>query len=183
MTDESLSEYMLDPFGRTRFFGIYEGVVVDINDPLNKNRILVRVPITGAEVTNWARAVLPIASNTEHADHVAHTAEKVAELLTTTSVSATGSAASGGSPAHTHTVSVTVPALTVVAKSGAGTLKHPRKDMPVTDTTITGGLGSAQETDTTSEHNPHRYVPRKGQKVWIMFVAGIPEEPVWIGVQ
>ena len=183
MADELLSEYMLDPFGRTRFFGIYEGVVVDIKDPLNKNRILVRVPITGSEVTNWARAVLPITSNTEHADHVAHTAEKVAELLTTTSVSATGSAASGGSPAHTHTVSVTVPALTVVAKAGAGTLKHPRKDMPVTDTTIAGGLGTAQETNTTSEHNPHRYVPRKGQKVWIMFVAGIPEEPVWIGVQ
>lgn len=183
MADELLSEYMLDPFGRTRFFGIYEGVVVDIKDPLNKNRILVRVPITGAEVTNWAKAVLPITNNTEHADHVAHTATAVAALLTTTSVSATGSAASGGSPSHTHSVSVTVPALTVVAKAGAGTLKHPRKDMPVTDTSIAGGLGTAQETNTLSEHNPHRYIPRKGQKVWIMFVAGIPEEPVWIGVQ
>ncbi len=33
-------DYMLDPQGRPRFFGLYEGTVVDINDPLKKNRIL-----------------------------------------------------------------------------------------------------------------------------------------------
>jgi len=44
-----------DEFGNRRFYGIYRGVVVDTNDPLNKNRIKVQVPqILLSEVTGWA---------------------------------------------------------------------------------------------------------------------------------
>lgn len=38
-----------------RFYGIYRGIVVDTDDPANKNRIKVTVPqVTGADITNWA---------------------------------------------------------------------------------------------------------------------------------
>ena len=179
MTQES-SGYMIDPEGRTRFFGIYEGEVIDINDPLKKNRITLKVPtVTGEQITTWARPLLPIHSNSNHPDHAEHTAAQIAALLTTTAATATGTAASGGSPAHTHTVSVTVPALTVVAKSGAGTLKHPHKVVANT----TKKWNDATDITATEEHTLHRLVPKKGQRVWVMFIAGLLEDPVWLGVQ
>jgi len=172
-------EYMLDFLGRMRFYGIYEGIVVSIADPLKQNRIQLRVPITGSEVTNWARACLPPMSKADHPDHVEHTASAVAALLTTSSTSASGTAASAGSPAHTHSVSVTVPALTVVAKSGAGTLRHPHKTVANTSEKWNDSIDIVK----TEEHTPHRILPKVGDRVWVMFISGIPEEPVWIGVQ
>jgi hypothetical protein len=176
MTIGSDHDYMQDPQGRTRFFGIYEGIVKEINDPLKKGRIKVQVTVTGQEVTDWARAVLPITHNANHPDHQEHTAAQIAALLTTTSTSITDSRGD----------SATVPALTVVAKAGAGTLKHPHK---IVVNAIKKWNGSDAKTamfndaTNTDEHTPHRYVPNKGQRVWIMFVAGLLEEPVWIGVQ
>jgi hypothetical protein len=167
---------MQDPQGRVRFFGIYEGIVKEINDPLKKGRIKVQVTVTGQEVSGWARAVLPITHNANHPDHQEHTAAQIAALLTTTSTSITDSRGD----------SATVPALTVVAKGGAGTLKHPHK---IVVNAIKKWNGSDDKTEMfndatdTDEHTPHRYVPNKGQRVWIMFVAGLLEEPVWIGVQ
>jgi hypothetical protein len=73
----------------------------------------------------------------------------------------------------------TVPALTVVAKSGAGTLKHPHKVVANT----TKKWNDATDIGATEEHTLHRLLPKKGQKVWVMFVAGLANEPVWIGVQ
>ena len=98
-------DYMLDPQGRPRFFGLYEGTVVDINDPLKKNRIKLSVTITGKETTNWARCLLPTTVNSNHPDHAEHTAAQIAALLTTTAVSVTDSRGD----------TETVPALTVVA--------------------------------------------------------------------
>lgn len=162
-------EYMLDFLGRMRFYGIYEGTVVSIDDPLNKKRIKLRVPITGSEVTNWARACLPPISKADHPDHQEHTASQIAALLTTTPVSVTDSRGD----------TETVPALTVVAKAGAGTLKHPHK----TAVSVVNKWNDAVDVGTTQEHTPHRLLPKVGDRVWVMFIAGIPEEPVWIGVQ
>lgn len=162
-------DYMLDPQGRPRFFGLYEGTVVDINDPLKKNRIKLSVTITGKETTNWARCLLPTTVNSNHPDHVEHTAASIALLLTTTAVSVTDSRGD----------TETVPALTVVAKSGAGTLKHPHKVVANT----TKKWNDATDIGATEEHTLHRLLPKKGQKVWVMFVAGLANEPVWIGVQ
>lgn len=176
MTTGMDSEYMQDPQGRVRFYGIYEGIVKEINDPLKKGRIKVQVTVTGQEVTDWARAVLPITYNANHPDHQEHTAAQIAALLTTTPVSVTDSRGD----------TETVPALTVVAKAGAGTLKHPHKTAV---NAAKGWNGSDPKTNmfndatNTDEHTPHRFVPNKGQRVWIMFVAGLLEEPVWIGVQ
>jgi ketosteroid isomerase-like protein len=178
MTTDDINQetYMQDPQGRTRFYGIYEGIVKEINDPLKKGRIKVQVTVTGQEVSGWARAVLPITHNANHPDHQEHTAAQIAALLTTTSISITDSRGD----------SATVPALTVVAKGGAGTLKHPHK---IVVNAIKKWNGSDAKTamfndaTNTDEHTPHRYVPNKGQRVWIMFVAGLLEEPVWIGVQ
>jgi len=169
MTQES-SGYMIDPEGRTRFFGLYEGEVIDINDPLKKNRITLKVPtVTGEQITTWARPLLPVHSNSNHPDHVEHTAASIALLLTTSST--TASDPQGGS--------VTIPALTVVAKSGAGTLKHPHKVVANT----TKKWNDATDIAATEEHTLHRLVPKKGQRVWVMFIAGLLEEPVWLGVQ
>jgi hypothetical protein len=33
------------------------------------------------------------------------------------------------------------------------------------------------------EHTLHRTVPEVNQLVWVMFIAGDPDYPVWIGVQ
>ena len=162
-------DYMLDPQGRPRFFGLYEGTVVDINDPLKKNRIKLSVTITGKETTNWARCLLPTTVNSNHPDHGEHTAAQIAALLTTTAVSVTDSRGD----------TETVPALTVVAKSGAGTLKHPHKVVANT----TKKWNDATDIGATEEHTLHRLLPKKGQKVWVMFVAGLANEPVWIGVQ
>ena len=178
MTTDDINQetYMQDPQGRTRFYGVYEGIVKEINDPLKKGRIKVQVTVTGQEVSGWARAVLPITHNANHPDHQEHTAAQIAALLTTTSTSITDSRGD----------SATVPALTVVAKGGAGTLKHPHK---IVVNAIKKWNGSDDKTEMfndatdTDEHTPHRYVPNKGQRVWIMFVAGLLEEPVWIGVQ
>jgi hypothetical protein len=51
------SEYMQDPQGRVRFYGIYEGIVKEINDPLKKGRIKVQVTVTGQEVTDYPKHV------------------------------------------------------------------------------------------------------------------------------
>jgi hypothetical protein len=170
------ADYMQDPQGRTRFFGIYEGIVKEINDPLKKGRIKVQVTVTGQEVTDWARAVLPITHNANHPDHQEHTAAQIAALLTTTSISVTDSRGD----------TETIPALTVVAKGGAGTLKHPHKIAVNAAKKWNGSDAKTamfNDATNTDEHTPHRYVPNKGQRVWIMFVAGLLEEPVWIGVQ
>lgn len=168
-------EYQHDPQERPRFYGIYRATVVDIKDPLKKSRVKVKVHmVTGSEKTGWASACLPITSNSNHPDHQEHTAAQVAALLTTTATTVTS--ASGGSPSHTH--SVTVPALTVVAKN-SNTLKHPHK----TAANKTELWNDAQETNTTDEHTPHRIIPRVGQNVWVMFIDGLTEHPVWIGVE
>ena len=189
-------DYSLDPIGRTRFYGIYEATVTNVTDPLKRNRIQVTVEgPTGSETTGWAKAVLPITDSSYHPDHKAHTATQIAALLTTTAT--TASDPQGGT--------VSIPALTVVAKSGAGTLSHTHVSNVFTKTTKTGATytvasspstttdsketstykGTQKAPDGTSvpEHTFHRTVPVVGQKVWVMFIAGDPEYPVWIGVQ
>jgi len=161
-------DYMRDPQGRPKFFGLYKGKVIDIKDPKKKNRIKVTVTVTGTEVTNWADPLFPITSNANHPDHQEHTAAQIAALLTTTPVSVTDSRGD----------TETVPALTVVAKAGAGTLKHPHK----TAANTTEKWNDAQETNTVAEHTPHRMLPKLKQEVWIMFAEGFPDKPVWVGV-
>lgn len=45
------------------------------------------------------------------------------------------------------------------------------------------GTTSTDTSITIPEHTFHRTLPQPGQKVWVMFEAGDPEYPVWIGVQ
>jgi hypothetical protein len=193
---------MMDPQGRPRFYGIYSGQVTGVNDPLKQNRIqvLVHGP-TGVESHNWAPACSPMTSSSYHPDHQPHTASQIAALLTTTA--ATVSGGGGG----------TVPALTVVAKSGGGQLNHPHTTVktmttknvivssptsttdtfPVSTYTNDSGLSAPGTTDAQTklthpdlakpEHTLHRTVPAVNQLVWVMFIAGDPDYPVWIGVQ
>jgi hypothetical protein len=72
---------------------------------------------------------------------------------------ATFTTTSAGDVAHTHQVTVSFP-----------NHAHVESTDP-------------QETDTVNEHTAHRIIPRIGQLVWVMFIAGDPDHPVWIGVQ
>jgi len=200
---ESYLNYGEDPQGRLRFFGIYSGIVAPGVDPLGRNRVLLQISMpTGVEVSNWADGCLPITSDSYHPDHAPHTAAQIAALLTTTATAAADP--QGGV--------VTIPSLTVVAKPGAGQLNHQHvstkemvaatgksytvKNAPTSKTdvnekslyTTESGLSAPGTTSSdtsikTPEHTFHRNLPVVGQKVWVMFVAGDPEFPVWIGVQ
>jgi len=157
-------EYGMDPLGKTRFYGVYRAKVIDINDPLKKQRIRVQVPqVLGTSVTGWANACLPVTSNGRHPKHKEHTSAEVAALLQNHSATFT---ASGGD--HSHSVTVT---FSHAGQSGQKLL-HPH-------------LVSSDPQDRNDleiEHTRHRVVPRIGQNVWIMFEGGDPEFPVWMGV-
>jgi hypothetical protein len=44
-----------DVYGNARFYGIYRGIVSDVNDPQTLNRVKVKVPqILADQVTQWA---------------------------------------------------------------------------------------------------------------------------------
>jgi hypothetical protein len=153
-----------------RFYGIYKGVCVDNADPQKLNRITLVVPqILGDTVTDWALPCTPITNTAEHLDHKPHTAAQVVALIDNHTAT-TSSALSGGS-AHTHTV-------TISAHSGnSNKLYHPHVDMtdPLDRDGTEEGLDAA-------EHTYHRNVPAVGQPVWLMFVGGDPNFPVWMGV-
>jgi len=151
------------------YYGIYRGICKENEDPENYKRIKLLVPqVLGSALSEWAWPCLPVTSNSNHPDHQEHTAAQIAALLTTTPVSVTDSRGD----------TETVPALTVVAKAGAGTLKHPKKTAADSDEL----WNDEQETNTTAEHSPHRLVPRIDQGVWVMFEGGDANFPVWIGV-
>lgn len=156
-----------------RFYGVYEGICFDVEDPDNESRIKLKIPqILGTSITDWARACLPVTSNSNHPDHKKHLASEVASLLV--GHSATFTSSSNGTPSHTHTTAVTF--------SHAGnslSLDHEHE----TTTDIDNKWNDDQEVNQTLEHTPHRLVPRLGQKVWVMFIAGDPNFPIWIGVQ
>lgn len=71
----------------------------------------------------------------------------------------TGTFTTSGAKGHAHSVSVTFNSHAHVAST------------------------DPQETDTLHDHTAHRNLPKMGQLVWVMFIAGDPNFPVWIGVQ
>jgi len=152
-----------------KHYGVYRGICKQNEDPDGYKRIKLLVPqVLGNALSEWAWPCLPVTSNSNHPDHQEHTAAQIAILLTTTATTAADP--QGGS--------VTIPALTVVAKAGAATLKHPKKTAADTDEL----WNDEQETNTTAEHAPHRLVPRLDQGVWVMFEGGDANFPIWIGV-
>jgi hypothetical protein len=145
-----------------RFYGIYLGICIDNQDPDEQNKIKLKVPqIMGDAISEWALPCLPVIANADHPDHKDHTAAQIAALLTTTTVSVTDSRGD----------TATVPALTVVAKN-SNKLTHTHET--TTD---------QYDTQTDSpQHTYHRTIPNLDQKVWVMFISGDPNFPVWMGV-
>lgn len=148
-----------------RFYGLYEGICTNNQDPDSNSKIKLKVPqVLGDSETDWAVACLPVTDNANHPNHNPHTPTQIASKLTTVSTTASGADPQGG------TVSITIPALTITPVSGATNLTH-------THVTSTDPLD-----DAVDEHTHHRKVPNVGQKVWVMFIAGDPNFPVWMGV-
>jgi len=177
-----------------KFYGLYEGLCADNDDPEGENKIKLQVPqVMGQEMTEWARPCLPVTSNSNHPDHKKHLASEVAALLQAHATHATHSetiTTSGATVStfgsHTHTVAISL-------AHDAHTNNHTGKSPD-----STWNLDHAHETDADTEnkwnddleittefpeHTPHRLVPAVGQKVWVMFIAGDPNFPVWMGVE
>lgn len=56
----SFVNYAVDPLGQPRFYGVYRGIVVDAQDPLQTRRLRLSIPaLFGDSPTEWAEAVLP----------------------------------------------------------------------------------------------------------------------------
>jgi hypothetical protein len=166
-----------------RFYGLYLGICVDVEDDQNDNRIRLQVPqVLGQSETGWARACLPVTSNSNHPDHKKHLAAEVAALLEAHadhSVSGTtGGATVSTFGSHTHSFSFTTPH-TNNHTGNSLTLDHEHE----TDADTDNKWNDDQETNLTPEHTPHRLVPKLGQKVWVMFEGGDPNFPVWMGVE
>jgi len=201
------TEYGFDPQGRLRLPGIYSAIVIDNQDPLNRGALKLQIhQTTSTQITNWVPGCFPVTDNSYHPDHKPHLASDIANMLTTQSTTATDP--QGGS--------VTIPALTVVAKSSSYQLNHAHtsstKSMLKTNTqsikTIStttqidsdllesstyangttapnqaGTVSSDITNSTTPEHTFHRTIPAVGQLIWVMFIGGDPDKPVWMGVQ
>jgi hypothetical protein len=165
-----------------RFYGIYRGICVDNMDPDEENKITLIVPqVLGNQVTEWAQPCLPVVTNADHPDHKKHLASEVADLLLGHGThSATFTTSSGGDPAHTHSVAVTFSHTNNHAgKTPDSTYRLDHEHEPTTDTLDKDGSEIGL---TAAEHTYHREVPFIGQKVWVMFIAGDPNFPVWMGV-
>jgi len=167
-----------------KFYGIYQGICADVDDPENDSRIKLQVPqVMGQEITEWARPCLPVIANSNHPDHKKHLAAEVAALLLghgDHSVSISGTTGGGGSPGHVHSFSATQTLTHTNNHTGNSlSLDHEHE----TDASKDNKWNDDQETDQTPEHTPHRLVPRVGQKVWVMFTGGDPNYPVWMGVE
>jgi hypothetical protein len=173
-----------------RFYGLYQGICVDIEDPDKESRIKLLVPqVLGQETTEWARPCLPVLANTNHPDHKYHLASEVAALLNAhgdhaVSVSGTsGPATVSTFGSHTHSFSATQTLAHTNNHTGKSDttnyLDHEHKTVADED----NKWNDDQETDTVPEHTPHRLVPKLDQKVWVMFEGGDPNFPVWMGVE
>jgi hypothetical protein len=166
-----------------KFYGIYQGICADVDDPENDSRIKLQVPqVMGQEITEWARACLPVTANSNHPDHKKHLAAEVAALLNAHADHAisgtTGGATVSTFGSHTHSFSYTA-SHTNNHTGNSLSLDHEHETTANKDEK----WNDDQETNQTPEHTPHRLVPRVGQKVWVMFTGGDPNYPVWMGVE
>jgi hypothetical protein len=148
-----------------RFYGIYEGICTNNQDPTKKSMIKLKVPqVLGDSETDWAKPCLPVTDNSNHPDHIAHTAAQVAALLNMTN---------DGSPPHTHSIQGTT----------GLQLTHPHVTTVNKSNKWNASSGAYNDLTSALEHTPHRLVPDVKQKVWVMFIAGDPNFPVWMGVE
>jgi hypothetical protein len=178
-----------------RFYGIYLGICVDVDDDEKDNRIRLQVPqVLGQAETGWARACLPVTSNSNHPDHKKHLASEVAALLQAHATHATHSETITSGPAtvstfgsHTHTVAISLAHdahtnnHTGKTPDSTWNLDHEHEEDENTDNKWNDD--QEQTIASTAEHTPHRLVPKLGQKVWVMFEGGDPNFPVWMGVE
>lgn len=148
-----------------KFYGVYAGKCVDVSDPQKRSRIRLKVrQVLGDAITNWAEPCLPVTSNANHPDHKPHTpAQIVARIADHDETLTTGA---GGIDSHSHSVVIN--------------LSHDPTGSSLTHAHVT--YTDPQDEGGSQEHTLHRKVPRLNQTVWVMFIGGDPNFPIWIGV-
>jgi len=174
-----------------KFYGLYEGICSDVDDPDKENRIKLQVPqVLGEDITEWARPCLPVTSNSNHPDHKKHLASEVAALLQahanhseTIGTTSNGVPGVTGGGSHSHSITINLAHTNNHTGKSPDTtyfLDHPHETDPNED----NKHNDDQEITTDQPHHtPHRLVPKLGQKVWVMFIGGDPNFPVWMGVE
>lgn len=192
-----------DPQGRSRFYGIYSAQVAAGEDPTGKNRVKVKVFMpSGTEVSNWAKACLPITDSSYHPDHEPHNVSALAAMLTTVPTSTADAYGSTDIPAltivekapgnrqlnHQHVAvtkqkTVSKNNATIVANSPSATTDSKENSKYTADSGLGVGTTVGSKGPLIPEHTFHRSIPVEGQMVWVVFEAGLLEYPVWIGVQ
>ena len=201
------TEYGFDPQGRLRMPGIYSATVVDNKDPLGRGALKLQIhQTTSTQITNWVPGCFPVTDTSYHPDHKAHLASDIANMLTTQST--TASDPQGGTvtiPAltvvaknssyqlnHAHvpttksmlkTSPQNISTITTTTQTGSDSLEASKYANGTTAPSQTGTVSSDTVNPTTPEHTFHRTVPAIGQLIWVMFIGGDPDKPVWMGVQ
>lgn len=242
MTDYSAQDlnYMVDPLGRVRFFGIYGAKVVDNRDPLNKGRVKLQIlQPTGNATTGWVPACLGAISQTQYPyGTFSTTAAQTLGVNTATVISGSWLQEDVNKTSLKNSNRIYVEetgdyffqfsAMITKSSANSGTadiwfrkngVDLPRSNTRVTlagsgaEVTMTVGIildlsagdyvqlvGSASTSNTQLSASGAgvgpavpgilatinlvgKYVPKPGTKVWVMFEAGDPEYPVWIGTQ
>jgi hypothetical protein len=85
---------------------------------------------------------------------------------------------------HPHTTTKTMVNKNVVVSAPTATTDTLETSTYTTASGLSApGTTSSSTSLKTPEHTFHRTVPAINQLVWVMFIAGDPDYPVWIGVQ
>jgi hypothetical protein len=135
----------------------YHGVVLDNADPEGTGRVLVQVPEVGGGVSAWAKPLHAGASAPEIGAGVSVRYEDGDESHPLWS---TGGDAAGGHYSGTYRGTV----VNNVDPAGYGRLEVQVPEVL--------GTGSAWAT-------PEQAPPQVGTEVWVRFVDGDPQHPVW----
>lgn len=243
MTDYNVAtqdlNYMVDPLGRVRFFGIYSAKVIDNRDPLKQGRVKLQIlQPTGNATTGWAPACLGAISQTKYPyGTFSTTAGQALGVNTATvinnswvqeDVNKTYLSSNRMYVEETGDYFFQFSAMITKSTANSGTadiwVRKNGTDIPRSNTrvtlagsgaeiTMTVGfildlaagdyiqlVGSASASNTQLSASGAgvgpaipgviatlnlvgKYIPKPGTKVWVMFEAGDPEYPVWIGVQ
>lgn len=221
-----------------RYYGIYEGLVVDSNDPENQGRLQVKVPqLFGNSITDWVRCSSGSIGQSKYPYGTFYTTTDQAIGVNTATVvnnwieADTSKTYLEGTRIYVEETGdyfVQFSCMFIKTNASSGTanmwFRKNGSDVPDSNTKITLAgnnseitmtvslildldagdyiqfVSSASNTNTFLSHDPAgvgpatpgiiatinlvgKWKPQPGTIVWIMFIAGDPNFPIWIGAE